>query len=45
MAYIPELIPPEERARYLKGYMGARVGLGAGPAVLVVTRSISSTWT
>lgn len=36
MAYIPDLIPAEERARYLKGHMGARAGLGAHPAVLVV---------
>jgi maleamate amidohydrolase len=36
MAYVPELIPPEERARYLKGNMGARAGLGPRPAVLVV---------
>jgi nicotinamidase-related amidase len=36
MAYIPELIPPEERERYARGNMGARVGYGARPAVLVV---------
>jgi maleamate amidohydrolase len=34
--YIPDLIPPDERARYVKGNMGARGGFGARPAVLVV---------
>src|ERR1041384_6418399 len=36
MAYVPDIIPPEERARYAKGNMGKRVGFGARPAVLVV---------
>lgn len=36
MPYIPDLIPPEERARYVKGNMGARVGFGKRPAILVV---------
>src|SRR2546428_4816040 len=36
MAYVPEIIPAEERARYAKGNMGKRVGFGARPAVLVV---------
>jgi maleamate amidohydrolase len=34
--YIPDLIPADERARYAKGNMGARAGLGARPVVLVV---------
>jgi maleamate amidohydrolase len=36
MAYVPDIIPAEERARYAKGNMGKRVGFGARPAVLVV---------
>ena len=36
MAYVPDIIPPEERARYAKGNMGKRVGFGARPGVLVV---------
>jgi nicotinamidase-related amidase len=36
MAYIPDAIPPEERARFAKGNMGVRAGFGARPAVLVV---------
>lgn len=36
MTYVPSIIPIEERARYLKGNMGARSGFGVGPAVLVV---------
>jgi len=36
MAYVPDIIPAEERARYAKGNMGRRVGFGARPAVLVV---------
>ena len=36
MPYIPDLIPPDERARYVKGHMGARAGFGERPAVLVV---------
>lgn len=36
MAYIPDLIPADERARYAKGNMGVRVGFGERPAVLVV---------
>jgi nicotinamidase-related amidase len=36
MAYVPAIIPPEERARYTKGNMGKRVGFGARAAVLVV---------
>ncbi len=36
MAYIPDLIPAEERAGYAKGNMGVRVGFGKRPAVLVV---------
>ena len=36
MAYIPDLIPAEERARYMKGNMGVRAGFGERPAVLVV---------
>src|SRR2546428_10596676 len=36
MAYVPEIIPPDERARYARGTMGKRVGFGARPAVLVV---------
>ena len=36
MAYVPDIIPPEERARYAKGNMGKRAGFGARPAVLVV---------
>ena len=35
MAYVP-IIPPDERARYVKGNMGTRVGFGARPALLVV---------
>jgi hypothetical protein len=50
MAYIPDVIPPDERARFLKGNMGVRAGFGARPAVLVVdmTRAFvedSTTWT
>jgi maleamate amidohydrolase len=36
MAYIPDLIPAGERARYARGHMGKRVGFGARPVVLVV---------
>ncbi len=36
MAYVPDIIPAEERQRYAKGNMGKRVGFGARPAVLVV---------
>jgi maleamate amidohydrolase len=36
MAYLPDIIPPEERARFVKGNMGARSGFGARPAVIVV---------
>ncbi len=36
MAYVPDIIPAEERARYARGNMGKRVGFGARPAVLVV---------
>ena len=36
MPYIPDVIPEGERARYAKGRMGARVGIGRRPAVLVV---------
>jgi len=36
MAYVPDIIPPDERARYVKGHMGRRVGFGARPAILVV---------
>jgi len=36
MAYLPDIIPAEERARYAKGNMGKRVGFGAQPALLVV---------
>jgi maleamate amidohydrolase len=36
MAYIPAIIPPEERARFVKGNMGVRAGFGERPAVLVV---------
>ena len=36
MSYVPDIIPPDERARYAKGNMGKRVGFGARPAVLVV---------
>jgi nicotinamidase-related amidase len=36
MAYVPDIIPADERARYAKGNMGKRVGFGARPAVLVV---------
>ena len=36
MAYVPDIIPPEERERYAKGNMGKRVGFGPRPAVLVV---------
>lgn len=36
MAYVPDIIPSEERARYAKGNMGKRVGFGGRPAVLVV---------
>ena len=34
MAYIPDIIPPDERGRYAKGNMGKRVGFGARPAVV-----------
>ena len=36
MSYVPDIIPPDERARYAKGHMGRRVGFGARPAILVV---------
>lgn len=36
MAYVPDIIPPEERARYAKGNMGKRAGFGARPGLLVV---------
>ena len=36
MAYLPDIIPPDERARYAKGHMGRRVGFGARPGLLVV---------
>jgi len=36
MSYLPDIIPPDERARYAKGNMGKRVGFGDRPAVLVV---------
>jgi nicotinamidase-related amidase len=36
MAYVPDIIPADERARYDKGNMGKRAGFGARPAVLVV---------
>jgi nicotinamidase-related amidase len=36
MSYLPDIIPPEERARYAKGNMGKRVGFGTRPAILVV---------
>ena len=36
MSYLPDVIPPEERARYAKGNMGKRVGFGSRPAILVV---------
>jgi hypothetical protein len=36
MAYVPDFIPENERARYTKGSMGARSGFGFRPAVLVV---------
>jgi maleamate amidohydrolase len=36
MAYVPDIIPAEERERYAKGNMGKRVGFGGRPAVLVV---------
>ncbi|OLB93226.1 MAG: hypothetical protein AUH30_20545 [Candidatus Rokubacteria bacterium 13_1_40CM_68_15] len=36
MAYVPDIIPPDESARYVKGNMGTRVGFGARPAILVV---------
>lgn len=36
MTYLPDIIPPDERARYAKGNMGKRVGFGARPAILVV---------
>jgi maleamate amidohydrolase len=42
MAYVPDIIPPDERARYVKGNMGRRVGFGARPAAardLVVTKT------
>ncbi len=29
MAYVPDIIPAEERQRYPKGNMGKRVGFGA----------------
>jgi hypothetical protein len=38
MAYVPDIIPPDERARYAKGNMGTRVGFGVRPAVLVVDK-------
>ena len=31
MPYIPDVIPPDERARFSKGNMGMRAGFGAGP--------------
>ena len=36
MSYLPDIIPPDERARYAKGHMGKRVGFGDRPAILVV---------
>ena len=36
MPYIPDAIPPDERARFVKGNMGVRAGFGARPAVLIV---------
>src|ERR1043166_9324664 len=36
MPYVPNIIPPDERARYVKGHMGRRVGFGVRPAILVV---------
>jgi maleamate amidohydrolase len=36
MSYLPDIIPAQERARYVKGNMGKRVGFGARPAILVV---------
>jgi nicotinamidase-related amidase len=36
MAYVPDIIPAEERARYARGNMGKRVGFGVRPAVLIV---------
>jgi len=36
MAYVPDIIPAEERERYARGNMGKCVGFGARPAVLVV---------
>lgn len=36
MAYVPDLIPAQERERYARGNMGKRVGWGARPALLVV---------
>ena len=33
MAYMPDIIPPEERARYAKGNMGKRVGFGTAAAL------------
>lgn len=36
VAYIPDIIPADERQRYAKGNMGKRVGWGARPALLVV---------
>jgi nicotinamidase-related amidase len=36
MSYLPDIIPPDERARYAKGNMGKRVGFGDRPAILVV---------
>jgi maleamate amidohydrolase len=36
MSYLPDIIPPDERARYAKGNMGKRVGFGDRSAILVV---------
>jgi maleamate amidohydrolase len=36
MSYLPDIIPPDERARYAKGNMGKRVGFGQRAAILVV---------
>jgi nicotinamidase-related amidase len=36
MSYLPDIIPPDERARYARGNMGKRVGFGDRPAILVV---------
>lgn len=36
MTYLPDIIPPDERARYAKGNMGKRVGFGDRLAILVV---------